>query len=95
MAAYLISRYERNCRVPNRPANPPYHPIALPLTSDYHRLGDPLFALTIGIGASMSRILRDQREKFPEQASVIGYGAVAQLGQQRLQRWWNGDFQDL
>ncbi|KAJ6032453.1 hypothetical protein N7540_003185 [Penicillium herquei] len=59
------------------------------------RIGDPLFALTMGIAASMSRIRRDQQEKNPEKASEIGYVTVLQTGQRRLQRWWNGDFQDL
>ncbi|KAJ5726533.1 uncharacterized protein N7483_007890 [Penicillium malachiteum] len=59
------------------------------------RIGDPLFALTMGIAASMSRIRRDQQEKNPEKASEIGYGTVLQTGQRRLQRWWNGDFQHL
>ncbi|KAJ5105171.1 hypothetical protein NUU61_002518 [Penicillium alfredii] len=59
------------------------------------RIGDPLFALTMGITAAMTRIRRDQQEKNPEQASQIGYGTVVQMGGQRLQRWWNGDFQGL
>jgi hypothetical protein len=59
------------------------------------RLGDPIFAVTMGIAASLSRIRREQIEKNPEKASEIGYGTVVQLGQRRLQRWWNGDFKDL
>ncbi|KAJ5272839.1 hypothetical protein N7478_007964 [Penicillium angulare] len=59
------------------------------------RVADPLFAITMGVAASMSRIRRDQQEKNPEKASQIGYGTVVQLGQQRLQRWWNGDFKDI
>ncbi|KAJ5984374.1 hypothetical protein N7481_006473 [Penicillium waksmanii] len=59
------------------------------------RIGDPIFALTMGVTAAMTRIRRDQIEKSPEKASEIGYGAVVQLGQKRLQRWWNGDFKDL
>ncbi|KAJ5710683.1 hypothetical protein N7488_004839 [Penicillium malachiteum] len=59
------------------------------------RIGDPLFALTMGIAASMSRIRRDQQEQNPEKASEIGFGTVLQTGQRRLQRWWNGDFQNL
>ncbi|KAJ5216784.1 hypothetical protein N7468_009792 [Penicillium chermesinum] len=59
------------------------------------KLADPLFAVTIGIAASASRIRRDQIEKNPEKASEIGYATIVQLGQHRLQRWWNGDFQGL
>ncbi|KAJ5540676.1 hypothetical protein N7486_007487 [Penicillium sp. IBT 16267x] len=59
------------------------------------RVGDPIFALTMGVAAVMSRIRRDQIEQNPSRASEIGYGTVVQLGQQRLQRWWNGDYQDL
>ncbi|KAJ5156492.1 hypothetical protein N7492_009295 [Penicillium capsulatum] len=59
------------------------------------RIGDPIFALTIGVAASFSRIRRDQIEKNPEKASEIGYGTVVQIGQRRLQRWWNGDFSNL
>lgn len=60
-----------------------------------NRLGDPLFALTMGVTAALTRIRRDQQEKNPERASEIGYGTVMQLGQRRLQRWWNGDFEEL
>lgn len=49
----------------------------------------------MGVTAAMARIRRDQIEKNPEKAPEIGYGAVVQLGQKRLQRWWNGDFQDV
>ncbi|CEJ54697.1 hypothetical protein PEBR_31755 [Penicillium brasilianum] len=59
------------------------------------KLGDPIFAVTMGIAASLSRIRREQIEKTPEKASEIGYGTIVQLGQRRLQRWWNGDFKDL
>ncbi|KAJ5661657.1 uncharacterized protein N7477_009273 [Penicillium maclennaniae] len=59
------------------------------------KIGDPIFALTMGVAAAITRIRRDQQEKNPEKASEIGYGTIAQLGQRRLQRWWNGDFQDL
>ncbi|KAJ5775980.1 uncharacterized protein N7511_000991 [Penicillium nucicola] len=59
------------------------------------RIADPLFALTMGVGAALTRIRRDQREMFPEQASQISYGTVVKTGGQRLQRWWNGDFQDV
>ncbi|CAL5872305.1 uncharacterized protein PFLUO_LOCUS6566 [Penicillium psychrofluorescens] len=59
------------------------------------RVGDPLFALAMGISAAMSRIRRDQQNKFPERASEIGYGTVWQTGGKRLQRWWNGDFKDV
>jgi hypothetical protein len=58
-------------------------------------MGDPIFALTMGITAALSRIRRDQQEKNPDKALEIGYGTVMQLGQRRLQRWWNGDFKDL
>ncbi|OQD79706.1 hypothetical protein PENANT_c045G09358 [Penicillium antarcticum] len=58
------------------------------------RIADPLFALTMGVTAALTRIRRDQREKNPERASEISYGTVVQTGGQRLQRWWNGDFQD-
>lgn len=60
-----------------------------------HRMGDPIFALTMGVAAALSRIRRDQQEKNPDRASEIGYRTVMQLGQRRLQRWWNGDFRDL
>ncbi|KAJ5584130.1 uncharacterized protein N7459_003930 [Penicillium hispanicum] len=59
------------------------------------RIGDPLFALTMGVAAAMTRIRRDQCEKNPEKAREIGYSTVVQTGQRRLQRWWNGDFQGL
>ncbi|KAJ5169076.1 uncharacterized protein N7482_004670 [Penicillium canariense] len=59
------------------------------------KIGDPIFALGMGVAAAFSRIRRDQIEKNPEKASDIGYGTVVQLGQRRLQRWWNGDFKDL
>ncbi|KAJ5317265.1 hypothetical protein N7508_001773 [Penicillium antarcticum] len=59
------------------------------------RIADPLFALTMGVTAALTRIRRDQREKNPERASEISYGTVVQTGGQRLQRWWNGDFQDV
>lgn len=49
----------------------------------------------MGIAASFSRIRREQAEKHPEKAAEIGYGTIMQLGQRRLQRWWNGDFKDL
>lgn len=49
----------------------------------------------MGIAASFSRIRREQAEKHPEKAAEIGYGTIVQLGQRRLQRWWNGDFKDL
>jgi hypothetical protein len=49
----------------------------------------------MGVAAVMSRIRRDQIEQNPSKASEIGYGTVMQLGQQRLQRWWNGDYQNL
>lgn len=49
----------------------------------------------MGVTAALTRIRRDQQEKNPERASEIGYGTIAQLGQRRLQRWWNGDFKDL
>ncbi|CAI7584004.1 unnamed protein product [Penicillium pancosmium] len=59
------------------------------------RIGDPIFALTMGVTAAITRIRRDQIEKSPENTPEIGYGAVVQLGQKRLQRWWNGDFKDV
>ncbi|KAJ5755353.1 hypothetical protein N7533_004896 [Penicillium manginii] len=58
------------------------------------RIGDPIFALTMGMTAAITRIRRDQIDKSPE-APEIGYGAVVQLGQKRLQRWWNGDFKNV
>ncbi|KAJ5220900.1 uncharacterized protein N7469_009787 [Penicillium citrinum] len=59
------------------------------------RIGDPIFALAMGVSAAMTRIRRDQIEKNPEKASEITYGGIMQLGQKRLQRWWNGDFQGV
>ncbi|KAJ5090384.1 hypothetical protein N7532_009068 [Penicillium argentinense] len=61
------------------------------------RIGDPIFALTMGVSAALTRIRRDQIEKSPspEKAAEIGYGTIVQMGQRRLQRWWNGDFKDL
>ncbi|KAJ5562263.1 hypothetical protein N7461_001024 [Penicillium sp. DV-2018c] len=59
------------------------------------RVGDPLFALSVGVGAALSRIRRDQQEKYPERASEITYGSIVQTSGHRLQRWWNGDFQGL
>lgn len=60
-----------------------------------YRLGDPLFASMIGIAAVMSRVRRDEINKNPAKASEIGYGTIVELGQHRLARWWNGDFQGL
>jgi hypothetical protein len=48
----------------------------------------------MGMTAAITRIRRDQIDKSPE-APEIGYGAVVQLGQKRLQRWWNGDFKNV
>jgi hypothetical protein len=60
-----------------------------------NRIADPLFALTMGVSAALTRIRRDQCEKYPGKASEISYGTIVQTGGQRLQRWWNGDFQDV
>lgn len=49
----------------------------------------------MGVTAAITRIRRDQIDKSPENTPEIGYGAVVQLGQKRLQRWWNGDFKDV
>ncbi|KAJ5874445.1 uncharacterized protein N7529_002875 [Penicillium soppii] len=59
------------------------------------RIADPIFALSMGVSAALTRIQRDQREKFPERASEITYGSIVQTSGQRLQRWWNGDFQNV
>ncbi|KAE8385179.1 hypothetical protein BDV23DRAFT_165473 [Aspergillus alliaceus] len=59
------------------------------------RVGDPIFALTIGVSAAFLRIRREQCEKFPERTQEIGYGEVLQLGGRRLRRWWAGDFERL
>jgi hypothetical protein len=48
----------------------------------------------MGMTAAITRIRRDQIDKSPE-APEIGHGDVVQLGQKRLQRWWNGDFKDV
>lgn len=65
------------------------------LTIDWFRIADPVFALAMGVSAAFARIQRDQREKFPERASEITYGSIAQTSGRRLQRWWNGDFQSV
>lgn len=57
------------------------------------RIADPLFALTMGVSAALTRIRRDQRKQHPERASEITYGSIVQTSGHRLQRWWNGDFQ--
>ncbi|CDM35573.1 hypothetical protein DTO013E5_7953 [Penicillium roqueforti] len=59
------------------------------------RIADPLFALAMGVSAALTRIRRDQREQYPERASEITYGSIVQTSGHRLQRWWNGDFQDV
>ncbi|KAJ5482407.1 hypothetical protein N7475_001219 [Penicillium sp. IBT 31633x] len=59
------------------------------------RTADPVFALAMGVSAALSRIRRDQRDKYPERASEITYGSIIQTSGQRLQRWWNGDFQGV
>ncbi|KAB8069567.1 hypothetical protein BDV29DRAFT_182506 [Aspergillus leporis] len=59
------------------------------------KAADPIFALTIGVSAALLRIRRDQREKFPERATEIGYWEILQLGGKRLGRWWAGDFEGL
>ncbi|OQD66208.1 hypothetical protein PENPOL_c005G06104 [Penicillium polonicum] len=59
------------------------------------RIADPLFALTMGVSAALTRIRRDQREQHPERASEITYRSIVQTSGHRLQRWWNGDFQDV
>ncbi|KAJ5794423.1 hypothetical protein N7457_001022 [Penicillium paradoxum] len=59
------------------------------------RIADPLFALGMGVSAALTRIRRDQRDKYPERASEITYGSIVQTSGQRLQRWWNGDFQSV
>ncbi|KAK1145468.1 hypothetical protein N8T08_004343 [Aspergillus melleus] len=59
------------------------------------KAADPVFAVTIGIAAALSRVRRDQREKHPERAADIGYAQILQTGGRRLQRWWAGDFQGL
>jgi hypothetical protein len=60
-----------------------------------NRIADPIFALSMGVSAALTRIQRDQREKFPERASEITYGSIVQTSRQRLQRWWNGEFQNV
>ncbi|KAG0157946.1 Non-classical export protein 1 [Penicillium digitatum] len=59
------------------------------------RIADPLFALTMGVSAALTRIHRDQREQHPERASEITYVSIVQTSGHRLQRWWNGDFQGV
>ncbi|PKY02428.1 hypothetical protein P168DRAFT_320000 [Aspergillus campestris IBT 28561] len=59
------------------------------------KLGDPLFAFTIGASAALLRIQRDQREKNPDRAAQIGMGSVLGDGGRRVQRWWRGDFVGL
>ncbi|KAJ5145613.1 uncharacterized protein N7515_000177 [Penicillium bovifimosum] len=59
------------------------------------RVADPLFAVAMGVSAALSRIRRDQLEKYPERASEITYGSIVQTSGHRLQRWWDGDFQGL
>lgn len=111
MAVYLLSRYaspfaEREASAFMVTKHPPHSTSPHHLNLNLHlqiranhfrenRIGDPLFALTMGVTAAFTRIRRDQVEKNPERALEIGYGTVIQLGQRRLQRWWNGDFQDL
>ncbi|KAL2809543.1 hypothetical protein BJX63DRAFT_405306 [Aspergillus granulosus] len=56
------------------------------------KAADPLFALTIGASAALIRIRREEREKHPERAAEIGFGAVFETGKERLGRWWNGEF---
>ncbi|KAL3485807.1 hypothetical protein BJX62DRAFT_242612 [Aspergillus germanicus] len=56
------------------------------------KAADPLFAMTIGASAALIRIRREEREKHPERAGEIGFGAVFGTGAERLGRWWNGDF---
>jgi hypothetical protein len=64
-------------------------------SANVSRLADPVFALTMGVSATLTRIQRDQREKYPERASEITYGSIVQTSGRRLQRWWNGDFQSV
>jgi hypothetical protein len=49
----------------------------------------------MGVSAALTRIRRDQREQHPERVSEITYGSIVQTSGHRLQRWWNGDFQDV
>lgn len=60
-----------------------------------NRIGDPIFAFSIGVSAALMRLRREQREKYPERSAEIGFGEVVQVGGRRLQRWWAGDFEGL
>jgi hypothetical protein len=93
MPVYLISRYG-NCHIPTPIIS--YAPDETGHSNaSTNRIADPLFALTMGVSAALTRIRRDQREKYPEKASKISYGTIVQTSGQRLRRWWNGDFQDV
>ncbi|GES66661.1 mitochondrial carrier protein [Aspergillus terreus] len=93
MAVYLISKYA----LPPNPSSlsiyaHQFHPQD---KTNCCRLGDPLFAVSIGLSAAFLRIRREQREKFPERNAEIGMGEIVQVGGRRLQRWWAGDFAGL
>lgn len=92
MAAYLLSRYVQFSNYLAYIHNYKLRPEA---DESSNRIGDPIFALSMGVAAAFSRIRRDQQEKHPDKAAEIGYGSILQLGQHRLQRWWNGDFKNL
>ncbi|KAL4747192.1 hypothetical protein BDW72DRAFT_197002 [Aspergillus terricola var. indicus] len=53
---------------------------------------DPLFAAAIGSSAALVRIKREVKEKHPEAASEIGFGTILEIGGERLNRWWAGEF---
>lgn len=88
MPVYLISRYKDLLKVRFRKET---HRSNVNL----NRIADPLFALAMGVSAALTRIRRDQREQHPNRASQITYGSIVQTSGHRLQRWWNGDFQDV
>ena len=91
MPVYLISRYKIVHNILGAVSNK-RDPIIL---THMNRIADPLFAMTMGVSAALTRIRRDQREQHPERASEITYGSIVQTSGRRLQRWWNGDFQDV
>ncbi|KAL1985545.1 hypothetical protein VTN96DRAFT_7765 [Rasamsonia emersonii] len=62
------------------------------------KIGDPIFAVTIGAVSAVVRIRREQREQAVQAGrdeKSIGFGSILETGGRRVRRWWNGEFKGL
>lgn len=94
---YLPNYLPRPSIAPHTNPNPNTN-ITSPLTITNHRIGDPIFALTIGTVSAAVRIRREQRDQAVQAGrdeKSIGFGGILETGGRRVRRWWNGEFRGL